>query len=90
MISYWHYTNETTYVEEVGQAILSQSSPTNDFLMPNQVYDTGNDDQAFWALTAMVCSSCLSFDDAEGAEPSNHVLKAYRLLSPKTFMEDPY
>jgi mannan endo-1,6-alpha-mannosidase len=53
MISYWHYTNDSTYVEEVGQAILSQSSPTNDFLMPNQVGDTGNDDQAFWALTAM-------------------------------------
>lgn len=59
MISYWHSTKDSTYVEEVGQAILSQSSPTNDFLMPNQVYDTGNDDQAFWALTAMVCSSCL-------------------------------
>jgi mannan endo-1,6-alpha-mannosidase len=53
MVSYWHYTNDSTYTEEVGQAILSQAGPANDFLMPNQVYDTGNDDQAFWALTAM-------------------------------------
>jgi len=53
MISYWHNTNDSTYVKEVRQAILSQSGTANDFLMPNQVYDTGNDDQAFWALTAM-------------------------------------
>jgi len=53
MISYWHRTNDTTYVDEVGQAILSQAGPGKDFLMANQVYDTGNDDQAFWALTAM-------------------------------------
>ncbi|TVY86053.1 Mannan endo-1,6-alpha-mannosidase, partial [Lachnellula willkommii] len=53
MISYWHYTNDSTYVSEVGLAILSQAGPNNDFIMANQVYDTGNDDQAFWALTAM-------------------------------------
>ena len=53
MISYWHYTNDSIYVEEVGEALLSQSGPANNFLMPDQVYDTGNDDQAFWALTAM-------------------------------------
>ncbi|TVY56329.1 Mannan endo-1,6-alpha-mannosidase DCW1 [Lachnellula cervina] len=53
MISYWHYTNDSTYVSEVGLAILSQAGPNNDFIMANQVFDTGNDDQAFWALTAM-------------------------------------
>lgn len=53
MITYWAYTNDSTYVEEVGQAILSQAGPANDFIMANQAFDTGNDDQAFWALTAM-------------------------------------
>ena len=53
MISYWAYTGDTTYNDEVGRAILSQAGPRNDFIMPNQVFDTGNDDQAFWALTAM-------------------------------------
>ncbi|TVY31052.1 Mannan endo-1,6-alpha-mannosidase [Lachnellula hyalina] len=53
MISYWHYTNDSTYVTDVGLAILSQAGPNNDFIMANQVFDTGNDDQAFWALTAM-------------------------------------
>src|SRR4051812_36775118 len=53
MISYWHYTNDTTYAEEVGQAIISKDGPNHDFIMANQVSDTGNDDKAFWALTAM-------------------------------------
>ena len=40
MVEYWHYTGDTSYNSVVAQAILAQKSPTNDFLMPEQVYDT--------------------------------------------------
>ena len=50
LVDYWAYTGDETYADEVGQAIVS---PTVDFMMANQHFDLGNDDQAFWALTAM-------------------------------------
>ena len=53
LVDYWAYTGDKSDVETVGQAIASQASPTTDFMMPNQHYDLGNDDQGFWALTAM-------------------------------------
>ena len=76
MIDYWYYTKDTSYNDVIAQGILSQASPTNDFMMPNQHYDLvsatlspllyspyldyspnlseqGNDDQVFWALSAM-------------------------------------
>ena len=39
MVDYWYYTEDPTYNEVVAQAILSQASPTNDFMMPNQHFD---------------------------------------------------
>jgi hypothetical protein len=53
LIDYWHYTNDTSYNNVVQEALIYQASPTNDFMMPNQGFDLGNDDQAFWAMTAM-------------------------------------
>jgi hypothetical protein len=40
MVEYWHFTGDRTYNDVVAQAIFAQKSPTNDFLMPEQVYDT--------------------------------------------------
>ena len=39
MVDYWYYTGDTTYIDVVAQAILSQASPTNDFMMANQRFD---------------------------------------------------
>ncbi|KIW06565.1 uncharacterized protein PV09_02994 [Verruconis gallopava] len=50
MIEYWHYTGDSTYNQAVAQALLSQLSPGNDFMMPSA---EGNDDQGWWALAAM-------------------------------------
>ena len=75
-ITLWSHkvgNNEKNHVDttNIKSAILSQASPTNDFMMPNQHFDLvpcsnhplflrmtnktlkGNDDQVFWALTAM-------------------------------------
>lgn len=37
MIEYWHYTGDTSYNDVVAQAILAQASPTDDFMMPEEV-----------------------------------------------------
>lgn len=37
MVEYWHYTGDTSYNQVVAQAILSQASPTNDFMMPKDM-----------------------------------------------------
>lgn len=50
MIEYWHFTGDGTYNDQVGQGIISQRGPNNDFQMPQC---DGNDDQAWWGLTAM-------------------------------------
>lgn len=54
MISYSYMTGDTQFDSDVAKAIYSQVSPTKDFMMTaTQLGNLGNDDQAFWALTAM-------------------------------------
>lgn len=53
MIDYWHYTGDTTYNDVVSQALLFQVGPNDDYMPPNQTFDMGNDDQAFWAISAL-------------------------------------
>lgn len=52
-VAYWAYTGDYSLNDVVGKAILSQSASTLDFMVPEQQYDLGNDDQVIWALTAM-------------------------------------
>ncbi|MCJ1282868.1 hydrolase 76 protein [Xylographa opegraphella] len=56
MVDYWYYTGDTSYNDVVAQALLSQVSSTNDFMMPAQHFDLGNDGQVFWALSAMAAA----------------------------------
>ncbi|KAI4781493.1 hypothetical protein E4T52_03577 [Aureobasidium sp. EXF-3400] len=53
MINYWYYTGDTYYNDIVSTAILFQTGTGDDFLPANQTKDEGNDDQVFWAFTAM-------------------------------------
>ncbi|MCJ1381010.1 hydrolase 76 protein [Xylographa soralifera] len=56
MIDYWHYSNDSTYNDVVTQALLSQISPTEDFMPPAEAGQEGNDDQFFWAAAAMTAA----------------------------------
>lgn len=56
LINYWHYTGDDTYNDIVMQAIVHQASATTDFMPPNQTKAEGNDDQAFWGMTAMMAA----------------------------------
>ncbi|KAG9528260.1 mannan endo-1,6-alpha-mannosidase, partial [Aureobasidium melanogenum] len=53
MIDYWYYTGDDYYNSIVSQAIQFQVGTGDDFLPTNQTKDEGNDDQVFWAFTAM-------------------------------------
>lgn len=53
MINYWYYTGDDYYNSIVSQAIQWQAGTGADFLPINQTKDEGNDDQVFWAFTAM-------------------------------------
>lgn len=53
MINYWYYTGDDYYNSIVSQAIQFQVGTGDDFLPTNQTKDEGNDDQVFWAFTAM-------------------------------------
>ncbi|KAE9970067.1 hypothetical protein BLS_004754 [Venturia inaequalis] len=50
LLDYGHYTGDLSYNTIAAQAILAQKQSTNDFMGPDA---TGNDDQGWWALTAM-------------------------------------
>lgn len=53
LVDYYHYTGDSSYNEVTLQALNSQVGPYSDFMMPNQQFDEGNDDQSFWGFAAM-------------------------------------
>ncbi|KAH9816356.1 glycoside hydrolase family 76 protein [Teratosphaeria destructans] len=53
MIDYWAYTNDTSYVATVQQALLAQVGPDNNYMMPAYYSSLGNDDQDFWAMAVL-------------------------------------
>ncbi|KAA6407912.1 MAG: glycoside hydrolase family 76 [Lasallia pustulata] len=53
LVDYWYYTNDSTYNNVTTQALLSQVGPKNDYMVPAQQFDEGNDDQSFWGFAVM-------------------------------------
>lgn len=53
MIEYWHYTGDNSYDVVAYEALVSQLGPANDFVVPAEAFNEGNDDQAFWVFAAM-------------------------------------
>ena len=56
LVNYWALTGDTTYNAITVQAIEHQAGTSGDFMPNNQTYTEGNDDQCFWALTAMAAA----------------------------------
>lgn len=56
LIDYWYYTGDSSYNDIVTQALLFQVGPTQDYMPPNQTASEGNDDQVFWAFSAMTAA----------------------------------
>ncbi|KKZ64787.1 mannan endo-1,6-alpha-mannosidase [[Emmonsia] crescens] len=56
LVDYWFYTGDSSYNEITTQALLHQASPSRNFMPLNQTQAEGNDDQSFWAITAMAAA----------------------------------
>lgn len=69
LVDYWHYTGDTTYNDITYSAILSQLGTTNNFMLPTQETNEGNDDQAFWGFAAMSAAE-KNFTAPPGGTPS--------------------
>jgi mannan endo-1,6-alpha-mannosidase len=68
LIDYWRYTGDTTYNHIVSEAMLQQASSTRDFMPREQQSSEGNDDQAFWGITALMAAET-GFPDPPPGEP---------------------
>lgn len=62
-------TGDTTYNDETIQAITWQAGKVGDFMPANQSKDEGNDDQVFWAFSAMAAAE-LNFPPPTEGYPS--------------------
>lgn len=69
LIEYWYLTGDDTYNDLITQAMLFQVGPYNDYMPPNQTNALGNDDQTFWAFSAMTAAE-LKFPDPPPDQPS--------------------
>lgn len=56
LVDYWWMTGDETYINTTMQAIVHQAAPSRDFMPENQTLSMGNDDQGFWAMTAMTAA----------------------------------
>ncbi|KAI2619018.1 mannan endo-1,6-alpha-mannosidase [Hypomontagnella submonticulosa] len=68
MIDYRHHTGDKTYDDMITQAMLFQVGPNEDYMPPNWTASMGNDDQAFWALSAMLATE-LGYTDPPEDQP---------------------
>ncbi|KAF2797515.1 glycoside hydrolase family 76 protein [Melanomma pulvis-pyrius CBS 109.77] len=68
LIDYWYYTNDSTYNQLVVDGIQAQIGVDKNFLPVNHAKDIGNDDQLFWAFTAMSAAE-LGFPDPKPDQP---------------------
>jgi mannan endo-1,6-alpha-mannosidase len=53
MIEYSQFTGDDSHVKTLQQALTANYGPDNDFILSYRKGETGNDDQAFWALAVM-------------------------------------
>lgn len=68
-MEYWHYTGDDTFNQVMEAALIAQLGPKNDFNVPAEAFDTGNDDQAFWVFVAMAAAE-YSFPQLPAPYPS--------------------
>ena len=69
MIEYSQFSGDNSHVKTLQQALASNYGDKNDFIMSYRDGQTGNDDQAFWALAVMSALET-QFPDIETAPAS--------------------
>lgn len=53
LIDYWAWTGDSSYNDEIIQAMQFQIGEGQDYMPRNVTASLGNDDQAFWGMAAM-------------------------------------
>ncbi|KAJ4989471.1 glycosyl hydrolase family 76 [Stagonosporopsis vannaccii] len=53
VIEYSQFSGDASHVKTMQQALTANYGPNNDFILEYRKSQTGNDDQAFWALAVM-------------------------------------
>ncbi|KAJ5490746.1 Mannan endo-1-6-alpha-mannosidase DCW1 [Penicillium diatomitis] len=56
LVNYWAFTGDATYNSITVRALEHQAGVKGDFMPVNQTYTEGNDDQSFWAMSAMMAA----------------------------------
>ena len=73
MMEYWHATKDESYTNVMMEALVSQLGPNYDFNLPEEAFDTGNDDQAFWVFVALAAAE-YGFPPPPAPAPDWHVI----------------
>lgn len=68
MIDYWKYTGDAQFNGQVEEALLAQTGPDNNYLPLAFATVIGNDDQGFWAMSAMLAAET-GFQDPPPSAP---------------------
>lgn len=68
LLDYRHHTGDKTYDDMTSTAMLFQVGDNRDFMPRNWSASMGNDDQAFWALSALVAAET-GFTDPPAEDP---------------------
>ncbi|GAW17447.1 hypothetical protein ANO14919_069040 [Xylariales sp. No.14919] len=68
MLDYRSRTGDTQYDEKISEGLQWQRGPGDDFLPQNWSITTGNDDQAIWAMAALLAAET-GFAEAGGDNP---------------------
>ncbi|KAH6657178.1 family 76 glycoside hydrolase [Truncatella angustata] len=68
LLDYRHHSGDKTYDDTTTTAMLFQVGDDRDFMPGNWSASMGNDDQAFWALSALVATET-GFTDPPAEEP---------------------
>ena len=69
MIEYTQFSGDNSHLKTLQQALAANYGPNNDFILSYRKSQTGNDDQAFWALAVMSALE-YQFPDSESAPAS--------------------
>lgn len=68
LVEYWAMTGDSTYNDLVTSSLLFQTGDDRNYMPKNASNEEGNDDQAFWAISAMTAAE-LNFPDPPGDKP---------------------
>ncbi|KAI1360657.1 putative glycosyl hydrolase [Xylaria arbuscula] len=68
LLDYWHWTGDDSFNNLTYQGMQWQAGPNADFVNNNWSFSLGNDDQAFWGMSAVIAAE-FNFQDPPESDP---------------------